>query len=459
VGAASGPATGGFGIAGGTVGGSAMISADHGYFSSGQINGSVVLRFTGDSSRPNYTNLLMSGGTILNEGTFTQSYQANYDLDNSDTSGGGKIQNNGTWNLNNSSNFQNSYGDGKINNAGTLNQAGGSNSINALVTNSGTINASAGTLILSGGSTHTGSLITNSHIILSTGNHTLAGASACLAGAGALSGNLSISNGAKISPGNPSGTLTLYGAVSFVAGGAHPTCAVELAGPSTSDQINIASGANLDLGSNLTDLLVTLQYVPSYGDTFRIVSSGGSGHYTGTFRNMPTSSSVITATYGGQTYHLGISYDGTGKTVDLTVLSPYLAWANGKGLYGADAAFNADPDADGIANGIEFVIGGEPNPSNPNSNSQNLLPQIVVDPTYLRVSYRRNDESIYLTPGIEFNAALVNSWTTAQVGEHGVLINVVDDGYGFKMDRVEVLIPRSNEVNGKLFGRLKVSSP
>jgi len=457
----SGPSTGGFGIVSyyATVAGEGRLSAERGYLGDGNISGAPVLRFTGDSSKASYTSLNMSGGIIQNDGTFTQGYQANYNLDTSSSAGGGTLLNNGTWNLTNSSQFGCSYGGGAFINTGTLNQTGGDNFIYTTMSNSGTIHASGGTLYLSGGSAHTGSLVTDSQIVLGAGPHSMTGAIARLSGSGALSGNLTIADGAQIAPGNSPGRLSLYGQVSFVTGGAHPACVMELGGTSAFDRINLGDGSSLALGMDLTELQINLLYAPVYGETFRIIESSGSGHLTGTFRNLPSSHSVITTTYGGQSYDLGITYDGAGKAVDLTVLTPYLAWAYGKGLSNGDDAFNADPDADGIPNGIEFVIGGEPNPGNPNSNSQDLLPQIVADEAYLRVTYRRKDESIYLTLGIEFNAEFSSPWTTAQVGEHGVLINVIDDGFGLKMDRVEVLIPRSNEVDGKLFGRLKVSSP
>ena len=456
----SGPATGGFGISGYyvTVAGTGMLSAGRGDLGYGNISGSPVLRFTGASSKASYSQLTMYGGTIQNDGTFTQGLQANYELDGSNDAGCGKLQNNGTWNLTDGSQFTNTYGGGVFNNPGTLNQSGGENYMYAAVSNSGTIHATAGTLYLYGGSTHSGALVTDSHIVLGAGTHSMTGTSARLSGVGALSGNLSISDGAGIAPGNSPGTLTLYGQVNFVAGGAHPVCAVELAGTSAFDQIVIADGAALDLGSSLTELHVTLQYAPAFGDSFRIINASGSGHYAGTFRNVPATDSVLTVTYGTQVYYLGVTYDSAGKHVDLTVLMPCLAWAYGKGLRGEEAAFGADPDHDGIPNGIEFVIGGEPNPANPGANSSDLLPRITVDNNYLRVVYRRHDDAVYLAPGIEYDGDMVGAWTFAEQGVNGVGITVVNDGFGASIDRVEVLIPRGNAVAGKLFARLKVPS-
>ena len=283
------------------------------------------------------------------------------------------------------------------------------------------------------------------------------GTAARLGGSGALSGNLTISDGAKISPGSSAGTLTLAGQVSFTTGGAHPACVIELAGAASFDQISLADGATLALGSDLTDLQLSLGYTPVYGDTFRIVNSSGSGQYSGTFRNLPATRSVATATYAGQTHYFAIFYDGAGKTIDITVVTPYLAWAYGKGLADGDAGFNADPDADGISNGVEFVIGGEPNPAHPDSYSNALLPQTVLDHTYLRVSYRRSHQSAYLNPGVEYDADLVGPWTAAVAGVGGITVTV--DGFSPGLDRVEVWIPRTHAVAGRLFARLAVTNP
>ena len=67
----------------------------------------------------------MSGGTIQNDGSYAQGVEANWDLDNSDTAGGGTISNHGTWTLNGGSSFSNTYGGGSFDNVGTFHQAAG----------------------------------------------------------------------------------------------------------------------------------------------------------------------------------------------------------------------------------------------------------------------------------------------------------------------------------------------
>lgn len=90
--------------------------------------------------------------------------------------------------------------------------------------------------------------------------------------------------------------------------------------------------------------------------------------------------------------------------------------AGGKGLTGAADAFDADPDHDRIPNGIEFVIGGEPNPANPLSNSLALLPTVEASGNNLVFTFTRRDEAAYLNPVVEFTTDLSGPWTTAGAG-------------------------------------------
>ena len=132
---------------------------------------------------------------------------------------------------------------------------------------------------------------------------------------------------------------------------------------------------------------------------------------------------------------------------------PYLDWAVTKGLSGPAAAFDADPDGDGIANGLEFVLGGEPNPANANSNSLALLPTAEAQGDNLVFTFTRTKESAYLGPFVEFNATLSGQWTVAQ---HGVnaSISAVDGG---AFETVTVTIPKNGAAT--FFARLAVPLP
>jgi hypothetical protein len=133
--------------------------------------------------------------------------------------------------------------------------------------------------------------------------------------------------------------------------------------------------------------------------------------------------------------------------------SAFDTWAGtgtgGKGLTGTAAAFDADPDYDGITNGIEFVIGGEPNPANPGSNSSALLPTAAASGTNLVFTHTRTHAAAYLNPFVEFDADMQGAWTTATSGNATIAVVT-----GSTADTVIVTIPKGS--NSKLFARLKV---
>jgi fibronectin-binding autotransporter adhesin len=130
----------------------------------------------------------------------------------------------------------------------------------------------------------------------------------------------------------------------------------------------------------------------------------------------------------------------------------------------------ADPDNDGIPNGVEMVIGGDPKLGMDTA----LLPtvELVTDPVgvpaipagnYMLFTYRRSDLSVAagVTADCETDTDLVAPWTPA-TGAPGVVIQV-DDNFTFTppaaadTDRVRVYVPRG--ANEELFGRLSVLVP
>jgi autotransporter-associated beta strand protein len=265
------------------------------------------------------------------------------------------------------------------------------------------------------------------------------GAAQTLGGTGTVTGPISVSG--DISPGvgaadlaTTTGTLTT-GNVTFSATGEY-VCTLDAVACDT-----LAAG-------NLT------------------VDSGAKISFTGT----PAAASYLVATYSGPApapfatdatlpagYSLDYTTPGQIKLVTGGVVTPpYDSWASAKGLSGADAEATADPDHDGFTNAIEFVIGGEPNPAQPASNSSALAPSMATTATDLVFTFRRTDASL-TQPGIAIAAAYsstLGGWTTAQHGVNGVAIVVTDDGFGAGVDKVEVSIPKALASDSKMFARL-----
>ncbi|MGD9420131.1 MAG: hypothetical protein Q7R22_014440 [Verrucomicrobiota bacterium JB025] len=108
---------------------------------------------------------------------------------------------------------------------------------------------------------------------------------------------------------------------------------------------------------------------------------------------------------------------------------------------GAAAGFDEDADGDGIANGLEFVLGGDPLVSDPA-----ILPTLAMDETNLTFSYTRTaDSKTTTTQTVQWSTDLA-SWTDIAVDSSDP-------------DAVDVTVPLSNAVDGKLFVRLNVTRP
>ncbi|MEI6674967.1 MAG: MBG domain-containing protein [Verrucomicrobiota bacterium] len=153
---------------------------------------------------------------------------------------------------------------------------------------------------------------------------------------------------------------------------------------------------------------------------------------------------------------LGVAIQATAPSA-----TAYETWIGTSQLSSADAPGSADPDLDGITNLLEFVIGGEPNPAHPGSNSRGLLPTVAPSAGNLIFTYRRSAASL-TQPGIAITAEYASdltNWTPAQHGVNGITITATPDGFGTGIDKVEVSLPQSLATGAKLFVHLKVTVP
>jgi hypothetical protein len=130
---------------------------------------------------------------------------------------------------------------------------------------------------------------------------------------------------------------------------------------------------------------------------------------------------------------------------------PYLDWAGlTHAMTGSGAGFDEDPDGDGIRNGLEFVLGGDPR-----APDREILPRGWLDDGRFVFEFRRAESAAYLNAVAEFGSDLAG-WTTAADGVNGV---VISESSGGAIPLVRVEFPGSLAAGGRLFVRLRIARP
>ena len=147
----------------------------------------------------------------------------------------------------------------------------------------------------------------------------------------------------------------------------------------------------------------------------------------------------------------------------VTLKTSFTSWIAAQGLSGADTAFDADPDRDDIPNGLEFVLGGEPNPANPNSNSTGLLPTAseasgglifsfkrkVVSASAVELTFQWTTDLSFTSPANDIPVGAGNSVT------NDVNVAIAQGVPDSLTDTVIITVPAAKAAGAKLFGRLK----
>jgi hypothetical protein len=224
------------------------------------------------------------------------------------------------------------------------------------------------------------------------------------------------------------------------------------------------------LNTGTLNLLSSHNYNNSLGLPINIQfgEQGGTLASVATNISRPGTAEYSTTVETGKTYELRVLENGT---ANLAYISGLLLWGNavpGDNAYGAfvtnaglDPATtglpNLDPDNDGVATGIEWALGGNPNdPANPDTG---LLPSPTTDGdsltfTYLLADRAANDPNT--TVFVEYGNNLIG-WTKAENGVGGVTIaedSVTVPG----STEITVDLPKTLDVGvRKLFARLRVS--
>jgi fibronectin-binding autotransporter adhesin len=140
--------------------------------------------------------------------------------------------------------------------------------------------------------------------------------------------------------------------------------------------------------------------------------------------------------------------------------SAYDTWASGFSLTGPNAAFDFDFDNDGIENGLEWILGG-----NPTTNSAGILPVATKNVSGdLILTFNREEDSITeSTLKVQFGSDLA-SWpkevtiggTSSGPDVNGVTVAI---DTAASPDAVTVTIPASNAPAGSIFARLNATRP
>ena len=132
------------------------------------------------------------------------------------------------------------------------------------------------------------------------------------------------------------------------------------------------------------------------------------------------------------------------------VPTPYQERVNASSLTGPDSLFEADPNNDKVQNGIAFLLGAPDG----NSDATALLPGYHYDSasTGFTFSYRRAND---VNDDLEFSQDLEN-WTSA-TETPDITRNIIPDGYGSGIDRVDYLLSGTFSQNGRLFLRPTVT--
>jgi hypothetical protein len=170
-------------------------------------------------------------------------------------------------------------------------------------------------------------------------------------------------------------------------------------------------------------------------------------------------SRVSFAAVAGTTYRIAVGgFAGEMGTVMLHWGLPsasYALWISGKGLSGEAAAAGADPDADALPNGVEYVLGGDPSAG----AAAATRPAVAADGDHLIFTFLRDDtsETPDVTLTVESGTDLVTWPAMFNVGANTAAsssgVTISENGTG--PDTVTVAIPRG--AVAVKFARLKVT--
>ena len=259
-------------------------------------------------------------------------------------------------------------------------------------------------VIASAGNTGTQTLVKNgSGLLLLNGGNTFTGtttvAAGSLGGTGSLASGVAVSSGAALAPGSGGvGTFTIGGGLTLGAGS---SLSVDLDAPGTSDllQVNGVVSSSGVTTVNLNGLAgagagtYTLVSATAPIDATKFAVGTGLSGFRGTFSSVGNNL-VLTVAVGSQ----------------LSALDSWRESNFGISTNSGNAADSADPDADGLANLVEYATGTNPNAANVSPVS------VALSGNFLTLTYTRVADST-LTYTVEGSSDLV-TWSAVSTANN-----------------------------------------
>jgi len=278
---------------------------------------------------------------------------------------------------------------------------------------------------------------------------------ATLGGTGYIGGHIVIANNATLSPGSEStlGTLNCMGGLTLKG---NIQVAVNPALSPNSDRINVSGPLEVQPGN------ANILTIANIGEKY------AAGQVFGIFNQPVPNGGLITIQpaipAAGLLWENHLATNGSIAIIKDPDIITFERWIHEiSALSGPSAAFDADPNKDGTANGIAFALGG----ADAFANTRNLLPEWDYVPARFEdgnqypgevvISYPRSrNAAISVSSALEYSSDLMN-WNSATENDTNITIDVEENFYGEGIDRVGIRLLDALAPEGKFLLRLKAS--
>lgn len=182
----------------------------------------------------------------------------------------------------------------------------------------------SGTLIIEGTNAYTGNTLVNAGNVQVNGTLTtssiIVASQASVSGSGSIGGSLTINAGGTLSPGTGTTAVLTSGSLSLASGA---NVIIRLNGSTSGsgyDALNVAGTVNLN--SNLgagSDLVLTLGFAPTAGQTFTLITNDGSDAIEGMFATINGvafgAGNTFSLTYNSTSYDFQLFYNKEGTSL------------------------------------------------------------------------------------------------------------------------------------------------